>query len=116
MFSAMIPFRYLITLMGFYAFYNGIIYNDYLSLPLNLFGSCYEVKDEEWVRKADCVYPFGIDPVWLASGSSLNFMNSYKMKLAVILGVTHMIFGILLKGANNIFFKNWLDFFCEFLP
>lgn len=116
----MIPFRYLLAFMGLYAFYNGLIYNDYLSIPLNLFGSCYEAKtvdgNDEWVRIEDCVYPFGIDPVWLASGSSLNFMNSYKMKLAVILGVIHMVFGILMKGANTIFFKNWIDFFCEFIP
>ncbi len=116
MFNVMIPFRYLITFMGAYAFYNGLIYNDYLSIPLNLFGSCYKAEGEEWVRIPDCVYPFGIDPVWLASGSSLNFMNSYKMKLSVILGVIQMIFGILMKGANTIFFKNWIDFFCEFIP
>lgn len=27
-----------------------------------------------------------------------------------------MLFGILLKGANNIYFRNWLDFCCEFIP
>lgn len=42
----MIPFRYLLILMGFFAFYNGLIYNDYLSISLNLFGSCYYPKDE----------------------------------------------------------------------
>ncbi|CAD8069646.1 unnamed protein product [Paramecium primaurelia] len=116
MFNAMIPFRYLLTLMGLFAFYNGLIYNDYLSIPLNLFGSCYYPKNEEWEREQNCVYAFGIDPVWLASGSSLNFMNSYKMKLSVILGVTHMLFGILMKGVNTLYFRNYLDFFCEFIP
>lgn len=75
--------------MGFYATYNGLIYNDYLSIPLNLFGSCYTLSEHkdgkemvgEWSRKPDCVYPFGIDPVWLASKSSLVFINSYKMKV-----------------------------------
>nr|CAI43262.1 V-ATPase a subunit 6_2 isotype of the V0 sector [Paramecium tetraurelia] len=116
MFNAMIPFRYLLALMGLFAFYNGLIYNDYLSISLDLFGSCYYPKHEEWEREQNCVYPFGIDPVWLASGSSLNFMNSYKMKLAVILGVIHMLFGILMKGANTLYFRNYLDFFCEFIP
>ena len=51
MFNAMIPFRYILTLMGFFAFYNGLIYNDYLSIPLNLFGSCYHSENEEWERK-----------------------------------------------------------------
>ncbi|CAD8075273.1 unnamed protein product [Paramecium primaurelia] len=117
MFNLMIPFRYLIVLMGFFAFYNGFIYNDYLSISLNLFGSCYSPEKQEWKRESkDCVYPFGVDPVWQASGSSLNFMNSYKMKLSVILGVIHMLFGILMKGVNTLYFKNYLDFFCEFIP
>ncbi|CAD8080250.1 unnamed protein product [Paramecium sonneborni] len=116
-FNVMIPYRYLLILMGFFAFYNGFIYNDYLSISLNLFGSCYSPEKEEWKREQkDCVYPFGIDPVWQASSSSLNFMNSYKMKLSVILGVIHMLFGILMKGVNNLYFKNYLDFFCEFIP
>lgn len=38
------------------------------------------------------------------------------MKLAVIIGVIHMTFGIILKGVNGIYFRNWLDFFCEFIP
>lgn len=83
MFKMMIPGRYLILLMGFFAFYNGLIYNDYLSIPLNLFGSCYNLDHikHEWVREKDCVYPFGLDPVWLASKSALLFINSYKMKV-----------------------------------
>jgi V-type H+-transporting ATPase subunit a len=39
-----------------------------------------------------------------------------KMKIAVIMGVLQMIFGIVLRGMNNIYFNNYLDFFCEFLP
>lgn len=33
--------RYLLFLMGFFAFYCGWMYNDFLSIPLDLFGSCY---------------------------------------------------------------------------
>ena len=101
LFKKLAPGRYLIALMGFFAFYNGFIYNDFLSIPLNLFGSCYdlvEVKKEggmneekpdyEWHGPREgCVYPFGLDPVWLASATSLTFINSYKMKVKFILNI-----------------------------
>ena len=111
--------RYLILLMGMFAFYCGFLYNDYASLSVNLFGSCYDpvnkVNDEA-VRKPDCVYPFGMDPVWRLSSNDLSNVNSLKMKLAVIFGVTQMVFGIILKGANSLFFGKKLDFYFEFIP
>jgi V-type H+-transporting ATPase subunit a len=33
--------RYLLTFMGFFACFCGWMYNDFLSIPLNVFGSCY---------------------------------------------------------------------------
>lgn len=41
--SMLIPHRYLFTLMGFFATYCGFIYNDFLAMNLNLFGSCYNL-------------------------------------------------------------------------
>jgi vacuolar-type H+-ATPase subunit I/STV1 len=38
------------------------------------------------------------------------------MKLAVILGVIHMSFGIILKASNTLYFKKKLDFYFEFIP
>jgi len=32
--EAVMPYRYLLTLMGFFAAYCGLIYNDFMSLPL----------------------------------------------------------------------------------
>lgn len=106
----------MILMMGFFAFYIGWIYNDYLSMSLNVFGSCYEVNNNEWIREDGCTYPFGIDPVWSMSPNQLTFVNSYKMKLAVILGVLHMLLGIVLKGINALFFNNMIDFYYEFIP
>ncbi|CAD8142676.1 unnamed protein product [Paramecium pentaurelia] len=109
--------RHMLLMMGFWAFYNGWIYNDFMSVPLNLFGSQNEINQYKWVLKDEsCVYSFGIDPVWMCVTNELTFINSYKMKLAVIIGVIHMSFGIILKGLNAIYFKNWLDFFFEFIP
>ena len=33
--------RYMLLMMGFFAFYCGLIYNDMLSLPLDIFETCY---------------------------------------------------------------------------
>eukprot|EP01017_Pseudomicrothorax_dubius_P021117 TRINITY_DN2282_c0_g1_i3.p1 TRINITY_DN2282_c0_g1~~TRINITY_DN2282_c0_g1_i3.p1 ORF type:complete len:283 (-),score=66.02 TRINITY_DN2282_c0_g1_i3:130-978(-) len=38
------------------------------------------------------------------------------MKLAVILGVSQMVLGILIKGSNTIYFGSALDFIFEFVP
>ena len=82
-FKQLLPARYMLLLMGCFAFYIGWIYNDFLSIPFAVFGgSCYEVNDNEWERiNESCTYPFGIDPVWAVSGNSLAFINSLKMKV-----------------------------------
>ena len=54
--------------MGFFAIYCGFIYNDFMSISLNLFGSCYE---ESQKKEDDCAYKLGIDPVWMVSNNNL---------------------------------------------
>lgn len=69
--------RYFILMMGFFATYCGLIYNDFTSLGLDLFGSCYDAKtatvDNGRIpdRETNCVYPFGMDPAWMYSENDL---------------------------------------------
>lgn len=122
--------RYMITMMGFFAVYAGLMYNDCFSLGLNLFGSRYlfEGQAEGKVEEGDvadmiseygsneAVYPFGLDPIWHVSQNELLFFNSFKMKLSVIFGIFQMFAGTCLKGSNAVYFGEKLDFFYEFVP
>lgn len=102
------PGRYFLLLMGIFATYTGVIYNDYASVPLYLFGdSCY-VYTEGHAKphvKEGCVYPVGIDPSWYLGTTELTVLNSIKMKIAVIFGVAQMSIGVILKGGNNLYFR-----------
>jgi V-type H+-transporting ATPase subunit a len=122
--------RYMITMMGFFAVYAGLIYNDCFSLGLNLFGTrfAFDGQSDGSVEEGDVaenlaqfgsdesVYPFGLDPIWHVSSNELLFFNSFKMKLSVIFGIIQMFAGTCLKGANAIYFNQKLDFFYEFVP
>jgi len=122
--------RYMIAMMGFFAVYAGLIYNDCFSLGLNLFGSrwAFDGQDSGEVEAAtvaepiaeygtaESVYPFGLDPMWHVSANELLFFNSFKMKLSVIFGIIQMFAGTCLKGLNAIYFGEKLDFLFEFLP
>lgn len=61
----------------------------------------------------NCNYAIGTDPVWGISSNKLTFQNGIKMKLSVIFGVLHMTMGIICKGTNAIFFKDYPTFFTE---
>jgi len=60
------PARYMLLLMGSMSMFCGLIYNDFMAIPLNLFGSCYDTKTGKPLNASnkDCVYPIGVDPVW----------------------------------------------------
>lgn len=60
-----------------------------------------------------CNYPMGVDPVWGLASNKLVFSNGVKMKIAVIFGVLHMTMGIVMKGTNTIYFKDYASFFLE---
>ena len=120
-FKMLVKTRYFFLMCGFFAFFNGWIYDDFFATPLGIFGTCYENKTGDngkmiAERKGDCVYPIGLDPKWYAATNELAFLNSFKMKMSVIIGVLQMILGLFLKGMNGIYFADYIDFFFEFIP
>ncbi|KAM7137715.1 V-type proton ATPase 116 kDa subunit a 1 isoform 4-T4 [Macrochelys suwanniensis] len=137
MFNTIFSGRYIILLMGVFSMYTGLIYNDCFSKALNMFGSSWSVRPmfskgnwtEELLQNSPVLqlnpavagvfggpYPFGIDPIWNIASNKLNFLNSFKMKMSVILGIIHMLFGVTLSLLNHIYFKKPLNIYLGFIP
>ncbi|XP_053425211.1 V-type proton ATPase 116 kDa subunit a 1 isoform X5 [Nycticebus coucang] len=136
MFSTVFSGRYIILLMGVFSMYTGLIYNDCFSKSLNIFGSSWSVRpmfDHNWTEETlrgnpvlqlnpalpgvfGGPYPFGIDPIWNIATNKLTFLNSFKMKMSVILGIIHMMFGVSLSLINHIYFKKPLNIYFGFIP
>ena len=114
----LLNYRYLLLIMGFFSIFCGLIYNDFMGIPLTLVNSCYENDKltNKVIRKNQCIYPIGMDPKWYTSHNELAFFNSFKMKWSVIIGIFQMVIGIILRGLNNLYFKDNLSFFFEFIP
>ena len=55
--------RYMVLMMGFFATFNGICYNDFMSIPIDG-GSCYTDVNGYVDWEPNCVYPIGFDPKW----------------------------------------------------
>ncbi|VDM07307.1 unnamed protein product [Wuchereria bancrofti] len=126
--------RYVIFLMGCFSVYTGFIYNDAYSKSFNLFGSSwrniyadlskYESEKElmltpQWAYYNLSIgpYPIGVDPIWnLAESNKLNFLNSMKMKMSIIIGVAQMTFGVMLSYENYKYFGSRLDILYMFIP
>ncbi|CAH1405957.1 unnamed protein product [Nezara viridula] len=122
--------RYIILLMGLFSMYTGLIYNDIFSKSLNIFGSHWTInynmstvndskylqldpKTNDYIKSP---YPVGIDPVWQMADNKIVFLNAYKMKISIIIGVFHMLFGVSLSLKNYRYFNNYLSIYCEFIP
>ncbi|KAJ3600627.1 hypothetical protein NHX12_031607 [Muraenolepis orangiensis] len=140
MFSMVFAGRYIILLMGVFSIYTGIIYNDCFSKSLNVFGSGWSVRpmfdprvggnwtvdllentkvlqlDPAVVGVFKGPYPIGIDPIWNIATNKLTFLNSFKMKMSIILGVVHMLFGVSLSLFNHLYFKRPLNIYLGFIP
>ncbi|XP_074782708.1 V-type proton ATPase 116 kDa subunit a 1 isoform X3 [Athene noctua] len=137
MFNMVFSGRYIILLMGLFSTYTGLIYNDCFSKSLNMFGSSWSVRpmfskgnwSDALLESTPLLqlnpaipgvfggpYPFGIDPIWNIASNKLAFLNSFKMKMSVILGIIHMLFGVTLSLLNHIYFKKPLNIYLGFIP
>ncbi|KAI5723775.1 hypothetical protein M8J76_010814 [Diaphorina citri] len=122
--------RYIILLMGLFSIYTGLIYNDFFSKSISVFGSAWKnnynlstimgnrdlILDPATSDYDQIPYPFGLDPVWQVAENKIIFLNSYKMKLSIIFGVVHMIFGVTLSVINHVHFRKPVNILLEFLP
>ncbi|KAL3614031.1 V-type proton ATPase subunit a3 [Castilleja foliolosa] len=116
--------RYVILMMAIFSIYTGFIYNEFFSVPFELFApSAYVCRDPACrdsttvgLIKARDTYPFGVDPAWHGSRSELPFLNSLKMKMSILLGVSQMNLGIIMSYFNAQFFKNRINTWFQFIP
>uniref|UniRef100_A0A665TQU8 V-type proton ATPase subunit a n=1 Tax=Echeneis naucrates TaxID=173247 RepID=A0A665TQU8_ECHNA len=106
--------RYLILLMGLFSVYTGAIYNECFSRGLNFIR--YLTMDPVVPGVFTSPYPFGIDPIWGLSNNKLTFLNSYKMKMSVIIGIIHMTFGVCLSFFNYVHFGQISSVFFVLIP
>ena len=112
-------FRYFLLLLSICSIYCGMLYNEFMSIPLSMHNTCYEKDNEEpkFAKKKDgCNFPFGMDTKWFIAENQLTFFNSFKMKFSVIIGVIHMMLGVFLKGLNDNYYKKFISIIFEFIP
>ncbi|KAK0225032.1 V-type ATPase, V0 complex, 116kDa subunit family [Armillaria nabsnona] len=111
--------RYIILLMGIFSIYTGFMYNDIFSKSLHIWHSGWDFPDGEGKVTGVSnghMYPFGLDPGWHGADNNLVFVNSYKMKMSVVLGVIHMTFALCLQLPNHFKFKRLVDIYANFIP
>ncbi|KAK9270985.1 hypothetical protein L1049_026573 [Liquidambar formosana] len=116
--------RYVILMMALFSIYTGLIYNEFFSVPFELFGlSAYGCRDPSCrdastvgLIKVRATYPFGVDPKWHGTRSELPFLNSLKMKMSILLGVAQMNLGIIMSYFNAKFFGNNINIWYQFVP
>ncbi|KNC52902.1 vacuolar proton translocating ATPase 100 kDa subunit [Thecamonas trahens ATCC 50062] len=118
MFNMLFNGRYLILAMGVFAMYAGLLYNDCFGFSIDFFGSNWSRPSDgdAHLIDPDRVYPFGVDPGWAGATNKLQFYNSFKMKTAIIYGVTQMLFGVVLSLTNHLYYGNYIDVWTRFIP
>ncbi|EPY32591.1 V-type H+-transporting ATPase subunit I [Angomonas deanei] len=124
--------RYLLLLMGFFAVYMGVLYNDMFGFSVELFSSGYRWPQLPPNGPDGVVYPsfpngrpsvkpaaptiFGVDSAWAETENKLEFYNSIKMKCSVIVGVAQMMAGVFISLSNYLYFNESIKVWFRFVP
>eukprot|EP01112_Ceratiomyxa_fruticulosa_P019260 TRINITY_DN6281_c0_g1_i1.p1 TRINITY_DN6281_c0_g1~~TRINITY_DN6281_c0_g1_i1.p1 ORF type:complete len:870 (-),score=187.55 TRINITY_DN6281_c0_g1_i1:162-2633(-) len=113
--------RYVLLLMSIFSIYCGLIYNEFFSIPMNIFGSTWILTNNstEYISDTTRTYPLGIDPQWKGAPNELDFYNSFKMKLSILLGIIQMSVGIFISFINATNMKrplSLLNIWFQFVP
>lgn len=61
-------------------------------------------------------YGAGVDPAWHGARTELQFLNSVKMKMSIVLGVVQMNAGIAMSLLNQRSERDRLSTLTEFIP
>lgn len=56
-FAPALAMRYVLLMMGACSMYNGLIYNEFFSIPNDWFGTCFELTQRQSKACVNCVYP-----------------------------------------------------------
>ena len=124
----------------------GLYYNEFFSIPMSVFGSgkwacptdpsltspshmrfdrslCPAAFSEGLARMTtkgkhvrSLTYAAGIDPAWHGARTELQFLNSVKMKMSIVLGVAQMNAGIAMSLLNQRSERDRLSTLTEFIP
>eukprot|EP00764_Aduncisulcus_paluster_P005232 gnl/Carplike_NY0171/1879_a2548_700.p1 GENE.gnl/Carplike_NY0171/1879_a2548_700~~gnl/Carplike_NY0171/1879_a2548_700.p1 ORF type:complete len:895 (+),score=280.88 gnl/Carplike_NY0171/1879_a2548_700:12-2696(+) len=112
--------RYIMLLIAIFGFFMGLCYGEFLGLGFNFFGTGYTKSTctDAGVCSYDFHGPpvFGMDYAWHWADNSMTFLNSYKMKLSIIVGVAQMSLGFVYNFANKIHLKDWADVILVCIP
>ena len=116
-FGMMFRARYLLVLMSACAIYTGFLYNEFYAIPMNVGSSKWSPAppSQYMVKNSEATFAFGVDPAWKTGSNELQFYNSLKMKISVILAYFHMMLGIVMHAFNAVHFRRPYDLYFEFV-